>query len=48
MYFPPIAPMKESTTEQDEGETGTAGHEATSTQNDEATGKMFSVTFHLI
>ena len=34
----PIAPMKENTTEQDEGETGTAGHETTSTQNAGATG----------
>ena len=44
--FPPIASMKENTTEQDEGETGTAGHEATSTQNVEAAGKIISVTFH--
>ena len=44
----PIAPMKENTTEQDEGETGTGGHEAISTQNDEATGmyaKIIGVTF---
>ena len=46
--FSPIAPMKESTTEQDEGETGTAGYEANSTQNTEATGKIISVTFHSI
>ena len=43
----PIAPMKENTTEQDEGETGSGGHEANSTQNAEAGmyAKIVCVTF---